>query len=86
MSFDYQAFLAREGSPPHLQEGHPIGHWDALRMGSVTFPGTGQFMTWETYCLRLRELVDYPPYVETDRPSSWIWRCVRSARASPGKS
>ena len=34
----------------------------------MTFPGTGQFMTWETYCLRLRESVDYPPYVE-DRPA-----------------
>jgi hypothetical protein len=53
MSRDYQAFLAREGRPLHLQEGHPVEYWDALRMGSVEVDGV--IVSWDHFSLRLRD-------------------------------
>jgi hypothetical protein len=63
---DYQAFLAREGRPLHLQEGHPVEYWGALRMGSVKVNGV--LVSWDQFSLRLQDALDFDPFVE-DQPA-----------------
>ena len=67
MSMVYQAFLAREGRPLHLQEGHPVEYWVVPRMGSVEVDG--RLVSWEHFSLRLEDALKYfDPFVE-DQPA-----------------
>ena len=82
MSMDYQAFLAREGRPLHLQEGHPVEYWDALRKGSVEVDGV--IVSWDHFSLRLQDALDFTLSWRTNQPWIWIWLCARSVRVSAG--